>query len=81
MVCASTDNGGDESATWSGEGEDVGGGGRTVHRVNAYTVLLRSSRDSLQDLSSLPSATDTRQSLFYTRQTLCLVLHSAKWSR
>lgn len=46
MVCASADNGRDESVTWSGEeGEDVGGGGRTVHRVDAYSVLLRSSRD------------------------------------
>jgi hypothetical protein len=37
--------------------------------------------NSLQDSSSLPSATDTRQNLFYTRQMLCLVLHSAKRSR
>jgi hypothetical protein len=29
----------------------------------------------------LPSATDTRKSLFYTRQMFCLVLHSAKRSR
>jgi hypothetical protein len=35
----------------------------------------------LHDSSSLPSAIDTRQSLFYTRQRLCLVLHSAKRSR
>jgi hypothetical protein len=35
----------------------------------------------LHDSSSLPSAADTRQSLFYTQQRLCLVLHSAKRSR
>jgi hypothetical protein len=52
-----------------------------AHKIDVCLAAAVCTFMSLEDLSSLPSATDTRQNLFYTRQMLCLVLHSAKRSR
>jgi hypothetical protein len=54
-----------------------------MHELTYKVVCLCISYKVLQfrHFILLTSATDDRQSLFYTRQRLCLLLHSAKRSR